>query len=158
MKEIIQKNILSKKIWVHKFERTRAEINYWHSHHANKNNIRNCRYRMAANNSGVLGIDYEGVSRVVNDSDTDGMRFIKDDSDGITKMGQVFFQSAVEYYVYSVLGAQAQRRWPIVGQGAKSLQTQQIFHRLVKDTIVQDNPFQMCKKPFKIQTSFSIWR
>ena len=31
-------------------------------------------------------------------------------------------------------------RWPIVGQGAKSLQTQQIFHRLVKDTMLQDNP------------------
>ena len=31
-------------------------------------------------------------------------------------------------------------RWAIVGQGAKSLQTQQIFHRLVKDTMVQDNP------------------
>ena len=42
--------------------------------------------------------------------------------------------------MYSVLGAQAQTRWPIVGQGAKSLQTQQIFHRLVKDTVAQDNP------------------
>ena len=31
-------------------------------------------------------------------------------------------------------------RWPIVGQGAKSLQTQQIFHRLVQDTVAQDNP------------------
>ena len=68
------------------------------------------------------------------------MKFIKDDSDGLTKTGQVLLQSAIESYVYSVLGAQAQTRWPIVGQGAKSLQTQQIFHRLVKDTIVQDNP------------------
>ena len=76
----------------------------------------------------------------MNDSDTDWMRFIKDDSDGLTKTGQVLFQSAIESYVYSVLGAQAQTRWPIVGQGAKSLQTQQIFHRLVKDTIVQDKP------------------
>ena len=50
------------------------------------------------------------------------MRFIKDDSDGVTKTGQVLFQSAIESYVYSVLGAQAQTRWPIVGQGAKSLQ------------------------------------
>ena len=39
-----------------------------------------------------------------------------------------------------MLDAQAQTRWPIVGQGAKSLQTQEIFHRLVKDTIAQDNP------------------
>ena len=43
-------------------------------------------------------------------------------------------------YVYSVLGAQAQTRWPIVGQGAKSLQTQDIFHKLVRDTITQDDP------------------
>ena len=39
-----------------------------------------------------------------------------------------------------MLGAQARTHWPIVGQGAKSLQTQDIFHRLVKDTIAQKNP------------------
>ena len=91
---------------------------------------------MRANNSSVLGIEYEEVSRIVNDSDTYWMRFIKDDSDGLTKTGQVLLQSAIESYVYCVLGAQAQTRWAIVGQGAKSLQTQQIFHRLVKDTIL----------------------
>ena len=95
---------------------------------------------MSANNTGVLGIDYKEVSKVVNDSDNDWMKFIKDDSDGLTKTGQILLQSAIESYVYCVLGAQAQTRWPIVGQGAKSLQTQQIFHRLVKDTISQDNP------------------
>ena len=42
--------------------------------------------------------------------------------------------------MYCVLGGQAQTRWSIVGQGAKLLQTQQIFDRLIKDTIVQDNP------------------
>ena len=140
IKKIIQKNIPHKRIWAHKFERTRADINYWYSHHANKNNIRNYRYRMSANNTGILGIDYEEVSKVVNDSDTDWMKFIKDDGDGLTKTGQILVQSAIESYVYSVLGAQAQTRWPIVGQGAKSLQTQQIFHRLVQDTIAQDNP------------------
>ena len=31
-------------------------------------------------------------------------------------------------------------RWSIVGRGAKSLQTQDIFHGLVKDTLVQDDP------------------
>ena len=95
---------------------------------------------MTKNNTGVLGIDYEEVSKIVNDSDTDWIRFIKDDSDGLTKTGQVLFQSAIESYVYAVLGSQAQTRWAIVGQGAKSLQTQQIFHRLVKDTITQENP------------------
>ena len=132
IKKIIQKNIPHKRIL--------ADLNYWYSHHANKNNIRNYRYRMSANNTGILGIEYEEVSKVVNDSDNDWMKFIKDDSDGLTKTGQVLVQSAIESYVYSVLGAQAQTRWPIVGQGAKSLQTQQIFHRLVQDTVAQDNP------------------
>ena len=140
IQKMIQKNIPHKRIWVHKFERTRADLNYWHSHHANKNNIRNYRYRMSANNTGVLGIEYEEVSKVVNDSDNDWMKFIKGDSDGLTKTGQILLQSTIESYVYSVLGAQAQTRWPIVGQGAKSLQTQQIFHRLVQDTVAQDNP------------------
>ena len=140
IQKIIQKNIPHKRIWFHKFERTRADLNHWHSHHANKHNIRNYKYRMSANNTGVLGIDYEEVSKVVNDSDNDWMKFIKDDSDGLTKTGQMLLQSAIESYVYCILGAQAQTRWLIVGQGAKSLQTQQIFHRLVQDTISQDNP------------------
>ena len=92
IQKIIQKNIPHKRIWVHKFERTRADLNYWHSHHANKHNIRNYRYRMSANNTGVLGIEYEEVSKVVNDSDNDWMKFIKDDSDGLTKTGQVLLQ------------------------------------------------------------------
>ena len=98
---------------------------------------------MTKNNTGVFGIEYEKVSKIVNDSNTDWMRFIKDDSDGLTKTGQVLLQSALESYVYCVLGAQAQTRWAIVGKGAKSLQTQQIFHRLVKDTILQDNPTKL---------------
>ena len=42
-------------------------------------------------------------------------------------------------YVYSILGAQASTRWPIVGQGAKSSQTQVVFRKIVRDTIVEDN-------------------
>ena len=57
-------------------------------HHANKNNIRNYKYRIMKNNTGILGIDYEEVTKTVNDSDRDWMRFIKDDSDGLTKTGQ----------------------------------------------------------------------
>ena len=58
----------------------------------------------------------------------------------MTETGQKLFQLTVESYIYAVLGAQAQTRWPIVGRGAKSLQTQDIFHRLVKDTVTQDDP------------------
>ena len=95
---------------------------------------------MSGNNTGVLGIDYQEVSRVVNDFDTDWMCFIKEDSNGLTKTGQKLLQSAIESYVYCVLGSQAQTRWAIVSQGAKSLQTQELFRRLVKDTITQDDP------------------
>ena len=112
----IQQNIPHKRIWVHKFERTRAEINYWYSRHSNKHNIRNYRYRMSANNTGVLGIEYEEVSKVVNDSDNDWMKFIKDDSDGLTKTGQILVQSAIEcMYVCKTLFTDASLANKIVG-------------------------------------------
>ena len=95
---------------------------------------------MSENNTGVLGIEYEEIDHVIPKSDEDWTAFIKEDSDGLTKTGQKLFQQAVESYVYSVLGSQAQTRWRIVGSGAKSLQAQDIFHRLVKDTITQDDP------------------
>ena len=92
---------------------------------------------MSKYHTGVLGIDSQEISRIENNSDDDWVRFIKSDSDGLTKTGQKLFQLAIESYVYCVLGAQAQTRWPIVLQEAKSLQTQDIFHRLVKDTITR---------------------
>ena len=140
LKEVFKASLQTKRIWTTKFVYTRANISYWYSQQPNRHNIRHYRYRMSSNNTGVIGIDYQEVSKIVNNADTDWMCFIKEDSDGLTKTGQKLFQLAVESYVYSVLGAQAQTRWPIVGQGAKSLQTQEIFHRLVKDTITQDDP------------------
>ena len=140
LKELIKANLQTKTTWVHKFVRTRANLSTWYYKKPNRHNIKNYRYRMSKNHTGVLCIDYQEVSKIENNSDTDWMCFIKEDSDGHTKTGQKLFQLVVESYVYSVLGAQAQTRWPIVGQGAKSLQTQEIFHRLVKDTITQDNP------------------
>ena len=41
--------------------------------------------------------------------------------------------------MYSVSGAQAKTHRVIVGAGATSLQTQEIFVKIVKDTIVQDD-------------------
>ena len=139
-KELIKTNLQTKTTWVNKFVRTRENISSWYQQHPNKHNIRNYRYRMSRNHTDVLGIDYQEVSRVENNSDSDWMCFIKEDSNGLTKTGRKLFQLAVESYVYCVLGAQAQTRWSIVSQGAKSLQTQEIFHRLVEDTITQDDP------------------
>ena len=112
-----------------------------YQNHPNKRNIRNYRYVMSKNNTGVLGIEYEEMDHVLpKNEEKDWTTLIKENSDGLTKTGQNLLQQAVESYVYSVLGSQAQTRWPIVGQGAKILQTQDIFHRLVKDAITQDDP------------------
>ncbi len=65
--------------------------------------------------------------------------FIATTTDGLTKIGQKLLQQSVESYVYAVLGAQASLRFPIVGEGAKSLQTQDKFRTIVKETIVQSD-------------------
>ena len=68
------------------------------------------------------------------------MSFVQEkSSNGFTKTGQLLLQEAVKSYIYSVLGSQARTRFKIVGAGAKSLQTQQIFHTIAKDTIAQDD-------------------
>ena len=60
-------------------------------------------------------------------------------TDGLTKIGQKLLQQSIESYVYAVLGAQAKTRWPIVGEGAKSLQTIEVFRTIVKETIAQSD-------------------
>ncbi len=57
----------------------------------------------------------------------------------MTKIGQKLLQQSIESYVYAVLGAQAKTRWSIVGEGAKSLQTQEVFRTIVKETIAQSD-------------------
>ena len=140
MKELVKANLQTKTLWKRNFVRTRENISLWYQQHPNKRNIRKYYYVMTKDNTGVLGIEYEEVDHVMNKSDDDWTTLIKGDSDWLTKTEQKPFQLAAESYVYSVLGAQAQTRWSIVGQGAKSLQTQDIFHKLVKDTITQDDP------------------
>jgi hypothetical protein len=72
--------------------------------------------------------------------DNDFEVFIPKNSRSLTKVGQQLFQQSIEAYVYSVLGAaQAKTRWSIVDQGAKSLQTQEVFRKVMMDTIVQDD-------------------
>ena len=56
--------------------------------------------------------------------------FIASKSNGLTKTGQLLFQQSIESFVYCVLGSQANTRWPIVGKGAMSLQTQEVFKKL----------------------------
>ena len=41
--------------------------------------------------------------------------------------------------MYAFLGAQAKTRWPIIGEGAKSAQTQEVFYPIVEETIVESD-------------------
>ena len=142
LKGLVKNNLRVRKIWKRKFVRTKENLSLWYSTQENKQNIRNYRYVFGSRVfGGVLGIEYEEIDHVLpKNVETDWMSFVKENSDGLTKTGQKLLQMAIESYVYSVLGSQARTRWPIVGQGAKSLQTQDIFHVLVKDSIVQDDP------------------
>ena len=65
--------------------------------------------------------------------------FITTTTDGLTKIGQQLLQQSIESYMYAALGAQAKTRWSIVGEGAKSLQMQNVFRTIVKETIAQSD-------------------
>ena len=139
MLDEIHKNLPVKKVWTKKYHRGKGTISAWLNKQANKNNIRNARH-YGGGVGGVIGIENEEVSEVLPmDESKDWQKFIQDDSNRVTKTGQLFLQKAAEVYVYRILGAQAQTRWKIVGEGAKSLQTQEIFNKLVNDTVAQDD-------------------
>ena len=56
-----------------------------------KANIRNARH-YGGRIGGVIGIEYEEVDKVLPmDEVNDRKKFIRDDSQGITKIGQLFF-------------------------------------------------------------------
>ena len=90
-----------------------------------------------------VGTDGDGnryIYRVaIERSGTDYRSFIAYESSGLTTIGQKLFQESLESFNYSVLGAEARTRWSIVGKGAKSSQTQDVFRKIVEDTIVQND-------------------
>ena len=94
---------------------------------------------MSHNGAGQIGISYVKRGTQTIRSLEDYKLFIATKSNGLTKTGELLFQQSVESYVYCVLGAQASTRWPIVGRGAMSLQTQEVFKKLVNDTIIQSD-------------------
>ena len=51
---------------------------------------------MSANNSGVFGIEYEEVERVVIMSDDNWMSFTKSNSNGLMQTGQQLFQNGIK--------------------------------------------------------------
>ena len=90
-----------------------------------------------------VGVDGDGNTFVyraaIEQSGTDYKSFIAYHSEGLTPIGQKLFQESLESFNHSVLGAEAKTRWSIVGKGAKSSQTQDVFRTIVKDTIIQSS-------------------
>ena len=105
---------------------------------------------------GSRGIKYQYRTRVENRFDADWMSFIQEKSEGFTKTGQLLLQEAVESYVYAVLGLQARTRFEIVGAGATSLQTQQIFHTIVRVMTAQDDDSVLIAKMRKAIKSTNV--
>ena len=90
-----------------------------------------------------VGTDDDGNKYVykaaIEHSGTDYRSFIAFHSEGITPIGQKLFQESLESFNYCVLGAEARTRWSIVGKGAKSSQTQDVFRKIVESTIIQND-------------------
>ena len=111
----------------------------WLKTQPNRANIGNAKI-YGSKYGGAIGIMYEEVDSVLPADETnDWKKFFITGSNGIRKTGQLLLQKAVESYVYCILSAQANTRWKIVGEGAKSLQTQEAFAKLAKETVVEDD-------------------
>ena len=127
--------------WVDAYDQGREEINTWLLEKQKEGELRKIRkWSYPKNSHGyVTGIKYQKVGGHFPNSVDDYKMFIATTTNGLTKIGQKLFQQSVESCVYSILGAQAKTRWSIVGEGAKSLQTQDVFHKIVKESLVESD-------------------
>ena len=123
--------------WTKEFHSEREQFGYWISKQP-RGTIKDATPVMTF--MGQIGISYMKRGTQTIRSLEDYKLFTATKSNGLTKTGQLLFQQSVESYVYCVLGAQANTRWPIVGRGAMSLQTQEFFKKIVNDTIIQSDP------------------
>ena len=76
--------------------------------------------------------NYFDILAAINYSKDDYRSMIPYESNGITEIGRGLFQ----VYVQSILGAQVDVRWSIVGKGAMSLQSQEQFRTYVNGLLV----------------------
>ena len=137
--DFIKKNLPVKKTWMKKYHYGEETISAWLRTQPNRDNIRNAK-NYGSKYGGAIGIVYEEVDKVLPaDPANDWKKFFLTDSNGIEKTGQLLLQKAVEAYGYCVLSAQAGTRWRIVNEGAKSLQTQEAFAKLAKETVAEDD-------------------
>ena len=122
-------------IWEDAFYKTNMTLSEWYEWAKSRDpKVRNYSY-----DKRKVGIRYQKLSGTRNGQPNDYRRFIAHKTSGLTKIGQKLLQQSIQSYVYVVLGAQAKTRWPIVGKGAKSLQTQDVFRTIVKETIAQSD-------------------
>ncbi len=133
----VKKHKSTSPVWSDEFDSTRSEINSWLLSRKDRDQIRNWKYHNNPRGE-QTGITYEKITGHSPNDVNDYKKIIATTTDGLTKIGQKLQQS-VESYVYAVLGAHAKTRWPIVGEGAKSLQTQEVFRTIVKETIAQSD-------------------
>ena len=123
------------KIWEDTFYKTDMTLNEWYEWAKNRDpKVRNYSYDKKRG-----GVKYQKLSGTRNGHGNDYRRFIAHETSGLTKIGQKLFQRSVQSYVYAILGAQAKTRWSIVGEGAKSLQTQDVFYFIARETISESD-------------------
>ena len=135
---LVKKHKSTSPVWTDNFVQGEEEISTWLSEQKDKSKIRN--YKYSKNSKGeITGITYQKITGQSPNDVKDYEKFIATTTDGLTKIGQRLLQQSIESYVYAVLGAQAKTRWSIVGEGAKSLQTQEVFRKIVKETIAQSD-------------------
>ena len=125
--------------WTKEFHQGREQLGYWLSKQP-RGTVKDARAVMSSGGYGQIQISYMKRGAQTIRSLEDYELFVASESNGLTKTGQLLFQQSIESFIYCVLGAQASTRWSIVGRGAMSLQTQEVFKKLVNDTIIQSDP------------------
>ena len=135
--EFVEKKTPVKYKWKWEFDQTKVRLDLWVRRH--KRGTVKDYYTSQSKYGGQIGIHYLKRGGRTYHNINDYMIFIAGESKGLTELGQLLLQQSIESYVYSVLGSQASTRWSIVGQGAMSLQTQKVFRKIVKSTIIEDD-------------------
>ena len=134
---VIKNNTPVKGVWdINKYTDSRASLGVLIGRFRNEGRtIRNLRY--AKNTSGrIVGSSYDELShKEVLANLNSYLRYFATKSNGLVDTSLI--QESLQCYMYSVLGAQANTRWAIVGRGTSSQLAQKNFRKLVEDMVVQ---------------------
>ena len=135
--EFVQKHIPVEYKWTWKFEQTREVYWLFLKKLKERHIVIKKWYSTKSKYGGQIGFHYlQREGRTIR-SLNDYQLFIAQKSNGLTALGQLLFQQSIESFVYSILGSQAETHWS--NEGAKSLQTQVVFKKIVQDTVIEDD-------------------